>query len=298
MRVGVALDSTGDLDRATLEAYGLESAPVVVLVDGRELEAGPEADRAAFARLLAGTPVEKISTSGVNVEAWGEAVDRLRARGAGSVLLLSLASTLSGTHRSAVAAARLAEPFPVRVVDSGTASCGLAALALSAARLAASGASLEEVEGWVRKAAARTRTILASRDTSILRHLGRLLEAEPGGSPEYVLLDLGARIRPLGAAEGVEEAVERLAALLREHWQGGDGPEGGWQLVIGHGGNADAARRLEERLGQLAPAGQRFHVLRVDDGPIFTLLSRGPGGFGLGAAPLPGRLDEAGAARV
>ncbi|MDI3299024.1 MAG: DegV family protein [Bacillota bacterium] len=288
MRVGVAVDSSTDLDRAALDAFGLESAPIVVVLDGEEIEVGPQLDAASFVRRVAATPLERLSTSGVNVEAWSGAIERLRGRGAEAVLLLALASGLSVTCRSARAAAELADPFPVRVVDSGTASCGLAALALGAARLAASGADLEALERWAAAAASRARTILASRDTSILRHIGRVGEEAGAGDARYVLLEIGQRIRPAGTARDEAEAAERMLALLREVWAA-EPPAGagGWQVVVGHGGNREAAALLERRIGEERGLSGRCDLFRVDDGPIFAILSRAPGGFGLGIAPRP-----------
>ncbi|MDI3316626.1 MAG: DegV family protein [Bacillota bacterium] len=291
--MGIVVDSSSDLPRTALEERGMESAPIVVILDGQEVEVGPELEVARFARRLAATPLERVSTSGVNVEAWSAAVERLRRQGAGAVLLLALASRLSVTHRSALAAAELAEPFPVRVVDAGTASCGLAALALGAARWAAAGASLERLERWTAEATGRTRTVVASTETRLLRHIGRLDAGEGegrGGDPEkarYVLLEIGQRIRPVGVARDEAEAAERMVELLRPSWVEGAPEPGGWQLVAAHAGNRPAADRLERLLDREPGLAGRSDLFRIDGAPILALLSRSLDGFGLGLAPRP-----------
>lgn len=134
-------------------------------------------------------------------------------RGQG-VVVVTVASRMSGTFLAARMAAELVEPLAARVVDSGTAAGGQGLVVMAAAREAARGADLAAVEEAARAAARRVRLVAALPGLEHLARGGRVpgVAARAGRAvglhPLFEFRD--GRARPLRPARGRRAAHERL----------------------------------------------------------------------------------------
>ncbi len=103
----------------------------------------------------------------------------LLSEGATGIVVVSLSGALSATMQSAELAARsVADVIPVRVVDSRTVTLGVGTIALTCARRAAEGASIDEVEAAARDLAERTRVFGALDTLDNLKKGGRIGNAK------------------------------------------------------------------------------------------------------------------------
>ncbi len=105
------------------------------------------------------------------------------ARGATSVIVISLSSALSATMQSAQLAARTVNEDPgieldVRVVDSRTITMGLGTIALACARAARNGDSIDQVEALATDLVDRTRVFGALDTLDNLKKGGRIGNAK------------------------------------------------------------------------------------------------------------------------
>ncbi|MEO5678866.1 MAG: DegV family protein [Acidimicrobiales bacterium] len=174
MTVRVVTDSGSDLPPALCEELGIEVVPLTIrfgdeaLTDRQDLTAAEFWARCQAAPALPETAAPSPGT-------FQEACRRAQAGGADGVVVVTLSAKMSATIQAAqLAAEALAGDPPVRVVDSGNASLGEGMVALVAARAAAAGGSLDEVEEAARSAARRT-TLFAAIDTlDNLRRGGRI----------------------------------------------------------------------------------------------------------------------------
>ena len=115
--------------------------------------------------------------------------------------MVSLSGALSATYQSAELASRsVVEVIPVRVVDSRSVTLGIGSIALAASRLAADGASLDEVEAFVVDRARRTKVFGALDTLDNLKKGGRIGNAK-------ALLASALAIKPI--IEVVDGAVEQ-----------------------------------------------------------------------------------------
>lgn len=115
----------------------------------------------------------------------------LLADGATGIVVVSLSGDLSATMQSAELAARsVADEIPVRVVDSRTITLGLGTIVLACARLAATGASIDEVEALAVDRASRTKVFGALDTLDNLKKGGRI-----GGAK--ALLATALAIKPI-----------------------------------------------------------------------------------------------------
>ncbi len=121
--------------------------------------------------------------------------------GATGVVVVSLSGALSATLQSAELAARsLGDLIPVRVVDSRSVSLGVGTIVLACARLAAEGASIDEVEALAHDRAGRTRVFGALDTLENLKKGGRIGNAK-------ALLATALAIKPI--IEVVDGQVEQ-----------------------------------------------------------------------------------------
>jgi DegV family protein with EDD domain len=105
------------------------------------------------------------------------------ARGATSVIVISLSAALSATMQSAQLAARTVNEDPsieldVRVVDSRTITMGLGTIALACARAARNGAGIDQVEALANDLVDRTRVFGALDTLDNLKKGGRIGNAK------------------------------------------------------------------------------------------------------------------------
>lgn len=237
MTVGIITDSTAALPEEVRAAWGIAVVPLMITVDGRTVADG-ELDTAEI--LAAKTH----SSSGPSPGAFVEAIaDQDQGDG---VVVVTVASTLSITHQSAVLAAKSAAG-PVAVVDSRTAAGGQALVAVAAARAAQAGATLDEVVTRTEQVAERVKLVGALANLDQLIRSGRVpgLAGRAGNllglRPMFDIHD--AAIRRLRPALSDEAAHQRLLDLWRRTRP--DGGSGKLYVVSLH---AEVRQRAEELL--------------------------------------------------
>lgn len=291
-RVAIVSDTTCEIPAALADELGIETAPLAVVTDGVENTTELGIDTEALYRKMA--EAEKVGTAAANVEGFVQAYERAAERAPG-ILCLALAKELSSTMNNARVAAELAEDVEVRVVDSRSAVFAQGALVLEAARRAAEGASLDELEAWASRAAGAARSYFATPSLRILQAIGRVGggdeaggAASTGPAPRYALVRIqDGRFVPFDSASDDDEAVEKLIAAARE-----DGFAGRGELAafFCHTLNADLTTKLEAAVSAAFPV---VRSDRRDNGALTAVLMGGTGGAGFGLLPLGGEASEA-----
>ncbi len=174
MTVRIVTDSACDLPEQTARELGIEIVPLTIrfgddeFVDRRDLTPEEFWRRCAASAVL---PETAAPAPGQFEAAYRQAA----AEGASGVVVINLAAGLSATMQSAqLAATAVAGEIAVRVVDSRTATLGEGMIAVAAARLAATGASLDEVERLGNDLAHRTQVWGALDTLENLKKGGRI----------------------------------------------------------------------------------------------------------------------------
>jgi DegV family protein with EDD domain len=162
--VRVITDSACDLPNDLAVELGIEIVPLTIrfgddeFVDRRDLSPKQFWARCATSPVL---PETAAPSSG----AFEEAFRAAKAAGAEGAVCINLSSKLSATYQAAQMGAKAVEgELPVRVVDSLSVTMGLGNIALTAARLAAAGKSIDDVAGAAEDLVRRTR-VLGTLDT-------------------------------------------------------------------------------------------------------------------------------------
>jgi len=285
--VTVVTDSSSCLPPGLLEEYGIIVVPLSFLLSGELYRDGDLSPAEFFRRLeVARGPVA------TNAPAPGEFIEafrRARDRGAEAVLCLTLASEFSGTHSSAVNAARMAQTelpdLTVEVADSGALAMAHGFAVLAAARVAAAGGSLEEAAAAARAVAARAHMVGALETMRYLARGGRvpwivhwaasLLRIKP------VLAFSGGRVRAVARARTMAKAVERMLDYMAARLEPGEPVHAAVMQAGAPGLAEDLAHRVQERFAPAQLLVTEFtSVMAIHTGPGFVGLAFCSGGLG------------------
>jgi DegV family protein with EDD domain len=272
-RTVVVTDSTASLPPEVAEERGIVVVPLQVVIGATVYEEGADgATPAMVAQAL--RDFRPVSTSRPAPAALLEVYEKAAADGAAAVLSVHLSGDMSGTHESALLAARDAS-VPVTVVDSRQVGVATGYAALSAADVLDAGGSVEEAAEAARRRADLATALFYVDTLEYLRRGGRIGAAAAvlGGalSVKPLLRIQDGRVANLERVRTTGRALSRLEDLIVE--AAGDRQV---DLCVSHLANpdraGDLAARLRERLaahlsGREVWCGELGAVLGAHVGP-------------------------------
>ncbi len=200
MSIRIVTDSSCDLPEAVVSQLGVRVVPLSIRFGDEEFIDREQLSTDEFwARC---SRQDTLPETAAPAPGQFEVVYRsLAEEGATGIVVVSLSGALSATLQSAELAARsVSDLIPVRVVDSRSVSLGVGTIVLACARLAADGASLEDVEALARDRAARTHVFGALDTLENLKKGGRIGNAK-------ALLATALAIKPI--IEVIDGQVEQ-----------------------------------------------------------------------------------------
>jgi DegV family protein with EDD domain len=172
--VRIVTDSACDLPQAVADQLAIEIVPLTIRIDGNEYIDRKDLSVEEFWAKCAASPTLP-ETAAPAPGQFENTYRQLAADGASSVVTISLSGALSATMQSAELAARsVADLIPVTVIDSRSVTLGLGAIVASCARLAADGATHDEVVAHARDLAGRTHVWGALDTLDNLKKGGRI----------------------------------------------------------------------------------------------------------------------------
>ena len=165
------------------------------------------------------------------------------------MLIVTLASELSGTHQSAHLAAKDA-PIPVTVFDSHHASLGAGNMVKRAAAMRDAGATAAEVVHALEKLRDKNFLLFTVRTLDYLKKGGRIGRASAllGGllniKPLLTISD--GTVEPAGRARGPKKALREMVTRLRAYREAN--PEGELVVTFIHIQDEPAATALKDAI--------------------------------------------------
>lgn len=240
MTIRIVTDSTCDLPPEVVAEHKIAVVPLYINFGTQSYRDGVDLSRDQFyARLPQSHPSP--TTSAPGTAAFVEIYQRLIAEGATGIVSIHIGSSLSNVFNVAQMAAPSITAVPVRVIDGGQITLGTGFLAVHAARLAASGATLDEIVTAVQELASRTHSFAALDTLEYLRrggrvnvvmfsvgtllkmkpmlkmHLGKVVTDRARTSSGAIdrLIDLALQLGPLESVALVHAATPERLALLR-----------------------------------------------------------------------------------
>jgi DegV family protein with EDD domain len=202
-RVAIVTDSASDLDPARAAGLGITVVPLEVSFGDEHFKAGVDITTEQFWARMTAPEAPFPKTAASSPGDFQAAYERLFAEGADAIVSIHVASTLSGTLKSAEVARGLLPDREIRIVDSMSASMGeglLAELGVEMARLAV---SAEEIAAVLTKRRDDIGVFLALDTLEYLKRGGRI-------SGTQAAIGTLLSVKPIiKIADGMVETVDR-----------------------------------------------------------------------------------------
>ena len=245
MMIQIITDSTCDLDAALIEKWGVHVIPLSVNFGDESYIDGVTLDKETFFTKLA--QAEKLpTTSQPSPAAMLDCMTPLLEQG-DEIVGIFLSSKLSGTFQSATIAADMTDSDRIHLIDSLSATLGLALLVQIAVRCRDEGKSAAEIVAAVEDAKSRLRLIAFVDTLKYLQMGGRISAATAvvgsllGINPLIAIVD-GA-VESIGKARGRKAAYRHLKTLFEQ-----EPADASYPLFVGHTAAPEAMAELENIL--------------------------------------------------
>jgi len=208
-KVAIVTDSSAYLPDDLISAYNISVAPLVVIWDEEIMRDNVDIGPDQFYQRLSTAKVMP-STSQATIPAFADIFKDLHEQGY-EILTIVLSSALSGTLDSAIQAKAMFPEAKIELMDSKLTSLPLAFMALSAARAAKHGATMEQCQRIAAEIREHTQVFFAVDTLEFLHRGGRI-----GGASRF--LGTALDLKPiLQLEDGKIEAVERVRTTKRAH---------------------------------------------------------------------------------
>lgn len=207
MTVGLCTDSNSQLPAELAERYGVEVVPITVMIDDEEYLEGVDLDADDFYAMFTDGRSPVVTTSQPSPGQFALAYEALLDRGCTEILSVHVAASVSGTLNSARLAAHRLD-VPVRLVDSGTASFGVACCVWAAGQALEGGATLDEAAAIAENLAPNIGNVFIVGALDLVRVGGRAASDARDQSND------GEGVPVLMLRDGRVEVVERVATII------------------------------------------------------------------------------------
>jgi len=173
MTIGIVTDSSCDLPLSLVKEHHITIVPLYINIGDKSYQDGVDLSRNEFYENLPNYPAPP-KTSAPGPDIFRETYQMLANSGVTEILSIHISKSLSAIVDSAIQAAKEFTTIPVTVLDSRQLSMGTGFLALTAARLAEKGKSMNEILGQLEDQISRTFTFAALSTIEFLKRSGRM----------------------------------------------------------------------------------------------------------------------------
>lgn len=253
MGVKIVTDSTSDLPQKIAEELGITVVPLNVhfgqnsYLDGIDMNADE-----FYKRLLARSDFPKTSAPSPGI--FKHSYEKLA--GKDGIVSIHISSKLSGTYDAALAGKRESgDSCRIEVIDSHSVSMGLGLLAITAAKAARDGTTIDEITKLVQESTSRIWISALLDSLEFLQKGGRIGKAQAWlGSLLSIkpLISLHeGEVVPVERVRTRSKAIERVYELLKEHLPAKE-------VAVMYSTEADEAEKLLEHVQESYPQQQSY----------------------------------------
>lgn len=275
--IRIITDSTCDVPQPLIDELGIEVVPQVLIWGQQQYRDRVDIQAEEFyQRVLQEDekPHSSFPDEGVFRLAYENAVNR----GADELVMITLSSSLSGTHENAKRAGE-GFPLPITVVDSNGTSMGLGWQVVAAARAARDGADRDGIVNTINRVRGRITQMVGMDTLEYLNRGGRIGAAAKWAGTLLKIKPLVAfdvvenQIDPIGLARTYTNMIETLYRKFFDRING----KRNLRVAVLHGNRREIAESVAERIRE------EFNPLELfvnSTGPVVGLHT-GPGALGL-----------------
>jgi len=217
MSVAVLVDSSSGITKDIAEKYHVRLVPLHLVWDDRDYRDWVDiAPKEFYARLK--TTKTWPTTSGSVQGEFYSAIEELRGKVDGIVIVTLSPNTPSAGYRSALMAKDMTEGIPVEVVDSHGTVTALGLVATAAGTAAAKGGSLEEVVKAGQSVIPKMNVFLNPGSITYFLKGGRIVESEIASKEESYIITITkeGKLTPFEKYATKIEARRRMRELVEE----------------------------------------------------------------------------------
>lgn len=279
-RIGIVTDSSSQITRELVERFDVEVVPMTVTIDGVDHLEGENLDADTFYAAFADGATPDVATAQPSPGRFVEAYAAMADRGYDRIVSIHVSASMSGTVGSAELAARSAR-IPVTVIDSGSASFGLAVCVWAAGVAVARGANVDDIRRRVEQLTPRIATAFMIGVPHLTERSGRATEVDLGDDDGIqVLTMVEGRLEALQRVSTIDDTVDVMSGFVIDRVSAG-----GMAATVAIGTADTGSRPLSDRLARaLAGVDGIDDVVRYRVGPSIGAHT-GPGTFGLFVFP-------------
>lgn len=247
MKLRIVTDSASDLPKGLADELGIEILPILVYVDGVEyLDGETLQSNELYQRMIEG---KNIKTAQIPLAYFMDKFESY-AKGDDHIVYLAFSSVLSGTYQTAVLAyEEIKEKYPtfeMTIIDTKCVSLGLGVIVTEAAKLAAEGASLEELVSFIEKNTVNMEHVFSVDDLNYLLRGGRVSKSQAviGNilNIKPILHVVDGALVPFDKAKGTKKKMARMFEYIAERGKNLDGQT----IGIAHALNDEEAQMVKE----------------------------------------------------
>jgi DegV family protein with EDD domain len=177
-RVAIVTDSASDLTPQAARAAGIAVVPLAVNFGPESFRADVDLSTDEFWRRMTAPDAPFPTTATSSPGDFKAVYDRVLDAGAETIISVHVATTLSGSMKSAQIGREMLAERDIRVIDSGSASMGQGLLALMAAEMAEAGRDADEIVATLEDRRSDLDVYVALDTLDYLRKGGRISGAQ------------------------------------------------------------------------------------------------------------------------
>lgn len=220
-RVAIFTDSASDLDPAEATASGIRTVPLLVSFGSETFRAGVELSVPEFWKRMTAADAPFPTTAASSPGEFKEAYERAFTEGAGSIVSINVAGSLSATIKSAQIARDMLPDREIHIVDSQSASMAEGLLCRMGVEMAAEGRSAEQIAETLERRVPDLNIYVALETLEYLKKGGRISGAQAAigtllSVKPIIMLRHGA-VETADRVRTRSKARERLLELITEH---------------------------------------------------------------------------------
>ena len=273
--LGLVTDSNSQITVALVDRFDVEVVPMTVTIGGVEYHEGDDLDADQFYAQLADGSDPEITTSQPSPGQFVAAYQRLIDRGCTEIMSIHIAEAMSGTLASASMAATEVG-VPVHVIDTGSASFGIAVCVWAAGVAIGRGGLPDDIRRRVEHLVPRIGTAFMVGVPLLTERGGRARSVGFDADGIPVLAMCNGEIEVLDRVTTIEDTIDVMSTYAAGR---GDG------VTVAIGTSDRSSDRLAERLqGTLSGLTGVDEIVDYRIGPSVGAHT-GPGTFGLFVFP-------------
>lgn len=278
MAIRIITDSTSDIPMENQASLGIDIVPLSVIFEGKKFTDGIDLKKEQFYEMLSNSATLP-TTSQVNPDEF-EVLFKSFIDAGDTVIGIFISSKLSGTYQSAVIAKEALESDQIFIVDSKSATFGLALLVYEAIKMRDRGDGAAKIFAALNKLADRVKFYAVVNTLKYLKMGGRLSSSAAilGGvlhiKPLVSIID--GEVKSVAKERGQKAAFAWILDKLKK-----EAPDTQYPIVAGHSNDTEA---MEEFITYITSAMNMSRPAVCEIGCVIGTHS-GPGCVGLAYIP-------------